>query len=444
MNQPINSASDTIVAIATPPGAGGVGIVRLSGTSAREVGEKITGKALAPRCLDLTNFCDGQGMALDQGLATCFAAPASYTGEDVVELQAHGSPVVLSMLLDRCLELGARLAEPGEFSQRAFLNGKLDLVQAEAVADLIASGTRGAARAAMRSLQGAFSLQVQALDTGVRSLRAELEASIDFADEAEAFIDDESVRKHLRRLQGELEALLEEADRGARLQQRPKLVLCGAPNVGKSSLLNRLTGHERAIVSDQPGTTRDTLNEPILLAGLQVDLVDTAGLRPSAESIEAEGVRRARQAIAGADLRIDLWDASRPETRGVWPPPEDGQGVIEVMTKRDLVTEAQDFGCLAVSAKEGTGLQRLRETLEEALGTNQGEPAFLARTRHLEALRRAQEHMHQAIAEQEVGGAQELVAEALRVAHLALGEIVGITTSEDLLSDIFKHFCLGK
>ena len=421
-----------------------MGIVRLSGIAARVVGERIAGKTLGLRRLDLTNFYDGQGEVLDQGLATRYEAPASYTGEEVVELHAHGSPVVLSMLVDRCLELGARLAEPGEFSQRAFLNGKLDLVQAEAVADLIASGTRGAARAAMRSLQGDFSRVVEALDSQFRSLRAEIEASIDFADEAEDFIDGQGARERLARLQGELGDVLEEAGRGARVQQRPKLVLSGAPNVGKSSLLNQLTGHERAIVSQQPGTTRDLLKEQVLLAGLQVELVDTAGLRPSAESIEAEGVRRAQQAIADADLRIDLWDATRPETRGVWPLAEEGQRVIEVMNKKDLITDTEPPGCLAISAKLGAGLHQLLETIEEQLGAAQGEPAFLARTRHLQALRKVEAHLEGAIAEQDASGAAELVAEELRLAHTALGEIVGFTTSDDLLSDIFQKFCLGK
>ena len=418
--------------------------MRLSGSSAREVGERITGKTLVLRRLDLSNFYDGQGEVLDQGLATRYEAPASYTGEDVVELQAHGSPVVLSMLLDRCLELGARLAEPGEFSQRAFLNGKLDLVQAEAVADLIASGTRGTARAAMRSLQGDFSRVVEALDGQFRSLRAEIEASIDFADEAEDFIDGQVIGERLGRLQAELGDVLAEAGRGARLQQRPKLVLSGAPNVGKSSLLNTLTGHERAIVSQQPGTTRDLLKEQVLLAGLQVELVDTAGLRPSTESIEAEGVRRARLAIAEADLRIDLWDGTRPDTRGVWPLPEEGQRVIEVMNKIDLLTDTEAPGCLAISAKLGAGLHQLLETIEEQLGASQGEPAFLARTRHLQALRKAEAHLEGAKAEQDTSRAAELVAEELRLAHRALGEIVGFTTSEDLLSEIFQKFCLGK
>ena len=235
-----------------------------------------------------------------------------------------------------------------------------------------------------------------------------------------------------------------EAGRGARLQERPKLVLSGAPNVGKSSLLNQLTGHERAIVSHQPGTTRDLLKEQVLLAGLQVELVDTAGLRPSTESIEAEGVRRARQAIAEADLRIDLWDATRPETRGVWPPPGEEQRVIEVMNKKDLLTDTEAPGCLAISAKLGQGLHRLLETIEEQLGAAQGEPAFLARTRHLQALRKTEARLLGAIAEQDTSRATELVAEELRLAHRALGEIVGFTTSEDLLSDIFQKFCLGK
>lgn len=418
--------------------------MRLSGALARDIGERITRKALANRRSDFTSFYNGQGEVLDQGLATGYEAPASFTGEDVIELHAHGSPVVLSMLLDRCLELGARLAQPGEFSQRAFLNGKLDLVQAEAVADLIASGTRGAAKAAIRSLQGEFSRLVEGLDGRLRLLRAEIEASIDFADEEEDFIDGQGVQERLAGLRAELESVLQEAERGARLLLRPKVVICGAPNVGKSSLLNRLAGNERAIVNPAPGTTRDVLKEQVFLAGLQVELVDTAGLRASEESIEAEGVRRARRAIVDADLRIDLWDATRLDTRGVWPPAEEEQHMVEVMNKMDLVTGSEPIGCLAISAKMGTGLDQLRAVLEALLGESEGEPAFLARTRHLLALRKAEAHLNAAMMEHEVNRAAELVAEELRLAHVSLGEIVGFTTTEDLLSEIFKNFCLGK
>ncbi len=401
-------------------------------------------KALSLRHLTLVDFQDAKGAVLDQGLATRFEAPASYTGEDIVELQAHGSPVVLSMLVDRCLELGARLARPGEFSERAFLNGKLDLIQAEAVADLIASNTRAAAKAAMRSLEGEFSRLVEALDAKVLSLRAEVEAGIDFADEAEDFIDDQDVFDRLEALQAELSAVFAEAQRGAELQQPVRIVLAGAPNVGKSSLLNRMAGYERAIVSAEPGTTRDILDEDVLFAGLRSQIVDTAGLRPSPEKIEAEGVRRARKAIALADLRIDLWDATRPETRGIWPEPEDGQKVIEVMNKNDLVEQTAPSGCIAISAKYGGGVEKLKACIEKTLGKRLGEPAFLARTRHLQALKESQAHLALALVEGQNYGAAELVAEELRLAHRSLGEITGFATTEDLLSEIFRNFCLGK
>lgn len=430
--------------MATPPGQGGVGIVRISGPDARRIGEEIVCKALRLRHLALVDFRDAKGDVLDQGLAARFEAPASYTGEDVVELQAHGSPIVLSMLIDRSVELGARLALPGEFSERAFLNGKLDLIQAEAVADLIASDTRTAAKAAMRSLQGEFSRVLEALDANLLSLRAEVEASIDFADEAEDFIDAQDIQRGLGALQAELGSVLVEAAKGAELQQSVRVVLAGAPNVGKSSLLNRLAGYERAIVSSQPGTTRDILDENLLFGGLRAQMVDTAGLRPSPESIEAEGVKRAQKAIALADLRIHLWDATRPETRGIWTNPEAGQKAIEVMNKSDLLKGSAPSGCIAVSAKYGTGVQELKESITKALGRGSGEPAFLARTRHLQALRKSQEHLAQAMEEQQENRAAELVAEELRAAHRCLGQITGFTTTEDLLGEIFRNFCLGK
>ncbi len=437
-------SADTIAAIATPPGQGGVGILRLSGALAGQIGKHITGGEVPERRVRLAHFLDAGGRVLDQGLAVRFRAPASFTGEDVVELHAHGSPVVLSLLLDRCLQLGARIAAPGEFSERAFLNGKLDLVQAEAIADLIASGSEGAARAAVRSLQGAFSSLVRALDDEVRTLRAELEASLDFADESEVHLENARLRQQLGRVLARLREVLDEAKRGATLNQRIRLVLAGAPNVGKSSLLNRLVGYERAIVSAQPGTTRDILDAEIRLAGLAVEVTDTAGLRTSGECVEAEGVRRAREAIKLADVRIDLWDATRPETRGTWPPPKAGQRVVEVMNKSDLVAAADGKDALAVSAKTGTGIAALRTHIETLLAFDEREPAFLARARHVHALERSQEHLAAACAQQRTGDALELVAEELRAAHLALGEIVGVTTTEDLLGEIFRHFCLGK
>ncbi len=417
--------------------------MRVSGSDAVRIGEAISRRKLSPRQLTRATFCDNQGEPIDDGLAVAFRASASYTGEDVVELQGHGSPVVLSMLLERCLELGARMARPGEFSERAYLNGKLDLVQAEAVADLIASGSKSMARAALRSLKGEFSRRITKLDEEIKAIRVQIEASIDFADEAEAFLDAEGVEVRLRALEAKIEAVISEATRGAALSKGLRLVLAGAPNVGKSSLLNRLVGLERAIVSAEPGTTRDILNEQTLIAGQQVELVDTAGLRSTSSEVEAEGVKRARAAIAEADVRIDLWDASRPETRGVWPPAEAGQIVIEVMNKQDLVA-TKDTSCLSISAKEGAGLGKLSREIERQVIAAHGEPTFLARTRHLEALKHCREALAMALREHQSSNALELVAEALREAHTALAEIVGLTTTEDLLSEIFRNFCLGK
>ena len=420
--------------------------MRISGPKSLKIGEKLARRLLVPREALLANFHSADGEVLDQGILLYYRAPGSYTGEEVVELQAHGSPVVLAMLLERCVELGARLARPGEFSERAFLNGKLDLVQAEAVADLIASGSRMAARAAMRSLRGEFSRLVEQLDSETKRLRAEIEASIDFADEAEDFIDAGDIGRALGQLRAEVSKVLEEAKRGQHLRQRPRLVLAGAPNVGKSSILNRLAGHERAIVSEEPGTTRDLIHEIIQFAGMEVEVVDTAGLRESRQAVEAEGVKRAGRAMAEADLRIDIWDAARPETRGVWPDAQAGQARLEVINKVDLLAESASLNdiALAISAKTGSGVSGLRQEIEAALGGEQGEPAFLARSRHLASLDRCQEHVDMALREHERGAGAELVAEELRGAHRALGEIAGYTTAEDLLSEIFSSFCLGK
>ncbi len=417
--------------------------MRISGPDARRIGEAISRGALPPRQLTRATFDDGEGEAIDEGLAVAFRGPASYTGEDVVELHAHGSPVLLAMLLERCIALGARMAKPGEFSERAFLSGKLDLVQAEAVADLIASGSIGMARAAVRSLKGEFSKRITALNDAIKAIRVEIEASIDFADEAESFLEMREIEAGLAQLATQVDAVLGEAARGAALSKGLTLVLTGAPNVGKSSLMNRLAGLERAIVSAEPGTTRDVLHQQIELAGQPVELVDTAGLRSASSEVEAEGVKRARAAVDEADVRLDLWDASRPETRGAWPVPSTGQIVIEVMNKQDLVV-TRETGCLAISAKDGTGCAALVEEIERQVLTVRGEPTFLARARHVEALQRCQEALKLAQHEHATTKALELVAESLREAHTALAEIVGLTTTEDLLGEIFRNFCLGK
>lgn len=437
---------DTIAAIATPTGQGGIGVIRVSGPLARTLGEAFSSQHLEPRKVRKASLRGAKGEELDNGLLLYFEGPASYTGEDVLEIQAHGSPVGLSMLLERCLVLGARLARPGEFSERAFLNGKLDLVQAESVADLIASGSRRAARAAMRSLRGEFSRLVRQLDEQTKKLRAEVEASIDFVDEEEHFIDDKGIGNALLELRNKVSDVLTEARRGAQLTRRPQLVLAGAPNVGKSSLLNCLAGEERAIVSEEPGTTRDLIQELVEFAGIELELVDTAGLRTAQHKVEAEGVRRAREAISQADLRIDLWDATRPDTRNVWPESEHGQTRLEVMNKVDLIAleEQEAPQCLLVSVKTGQGMQVLRKEIEASLVGEEQEPSFLARSRHVESLELCSKHMDRAVVCRNQGAGAELVAEELRRAHTALGEIVGFTTSEDILGEIFSTFCLGK
>ena len=443
------SESDTIVAIATAPGAGGVGIVRLSGPRAKAVAEIVAGKALAPRTAHYATFADAAGDTIDDGIALYFKAPASYTGEDVVEVQAHGSPVLLRQLVARCIELGARQAQAGEFSERAFLNGKLDLAQAEAVADLIAAGDIQAARAARRSLDGVFSHRVEALMDAVLAIRVHVEAAIDFADEPLDTLGGKALREKLDLVIEHVKGLQREAERGRKLRDGLHVVLVGPPNAGKSSLLNALAGSERAIVTDVAGTTRDLLRESIRIDGVELTLVDTAGLREAGDAIEAEGIRRARGELERADLALVVLDARAPDA-GRAAVAADLAGVPHVLwlhNKADLLPSpprAGDAGLIAISARTGLGLDELhRRLLALSAAGDAGEGAFSARARHVQALARTAEQL--AGARAELGFERlELAAEALAQAHSALGEIGGRLSADGLLGHIFGSFCIGK
>ena len=426
--------------MATPAGRGGIGVVRVSGPCVSDIGAAVLDAPLVPRRAVHGAFRGADGEPLDDGIAIFYAAPRSFTGEDVLELQGHGGPVVLELLLERVLALGARRARPGEFTERAFLNDKLDLAEAEAVADLIDSATRQTAKAATRSLRGEFSKRVRALDRGVLALRVFCEGAIDFAEEDIDFLSASDVAERLAGLEGELATLLAETRRGAVLNDGVRAVLVGEPNVGKSSLFNRLAGEDRAIVTPIPGTTRDALTVDLDLDGLLVRLVDTAGLREAADAIEAEGVARTQRAMASADIIVRVFD----DRHGPNTVPSEGE--VLVCNKADL--RDGPVGMLApavvgVSALTGAGLEDLTAALKAAAGYNVGEGAFTARRRHVEALNDAAAALKRAACRlAEARG--ELVAEELRHAHGALGAIVGETTTDALLGEIFATFCIGK
>jgi tRNA modification GTPase len=439
--------------VATPPGFGGVGIVRVSGPLVRAIAEAVASRLPPPRVATLARFADADGSSLDQGLVLYFPAPHSFTGEDVLELQGHGGPVVLDLLLRRLCGLGARLARPGEFSERAFLNGKLDLAQAEAVADLIESGSEIAARLAARTLEGELSRRVEALVEGLIELRAYLEAALDFPDEDIDFVASPQVATALDRLAAETEELILSARQGQLVREGIRVVIAGAPNAGKSSLLNALARTEAAIVTEVPGTTRDLLRQEIRIDGMPLQLTDTAGLRASADPVEQEGMRRARKEMHNADRVLWIFDGSADPDHRLFDPAElpAGVPVTFIRNKIDLLGEPPGQRVvpagveIGLSARTGAGLEQLCRHLVEVAGYRVGEGgSFLARRRHLEALQRALDHLGDAATTLARTGSGELVAEDLRQAQRALGEITGTFTADDLLGRIFASFCIGK
>jgi len=442
---------DTIAAIATPPGNGGVGVIRISGPSASGIAQSLTGKTLPkPRYAQFVHFLDADGRVIDSGLLLYFAAPASFTGEQVIELQGHGGSVVLDMLLRRVLELGARLANPGEFSQRAFLNNKVDLAQAEAIADLISSGTEQAVRSAQQSMQGVFSEQINELIDELIELRVFIEAAIDFVDEEIDFLGDGVVAGRIARLQSKLAGIGKTAQQGRLLHDGMTVVLAGKPNAGKSSLLNALAGHDAAIVTDIAGTTRDVLRERIQLDGMPLHVIDTAGLHDSDNPVEQEGIRRARQEIAKADRILLLIDSTDPDSASLDASLPANIAVTKVFNKIDLiggqprVMETQQSTEIHLSIKHKHGLDLLRQHLKQSMGfTESVDNVFVARTRHIQALQLAAQALDRA-AEQLLHQAHELVAEELRQAQTSLSAITGEFTSDDLLGEIFSSFCIGK
>ncbi len=454
----MTQASLTIAGRATPPGRGGIAVVRVSGPGVREIAVAVLGKCPQPRHAGLCNFLDAEGQAIDAGIALFFPAPDSYTGEDVLELQCHGGIVVTELLLERVLALGARMARPGEFSARAFLNDKLDLLQAEAVADLIDAGSRAAARAAQRSLQGDFSAAVLALNEEVTGLRMYIEAAIDFPDEEIELLGDAELKRRIGVVAAGFARLATTTRQGCLLRDGLHVVLAGRPNSGKSSLFNALAGYAAAIVTSQPGTTRDLLREQINIDGLPLHVVDTAGLRTTADPVEQEGVARTRGQLGIADLALLVVDASQDagepaDVAGLLGEIPAGIPLLVVRNKIDLSGEpagtaparAAGYPVMCVSALTGAGLDELRQAIKTLAGfSDPGEGTVIARQRHLDTLQRAQAHFIAGCCELEERQAGELLAEELLQVQNALAEITGEFSSDDLLGRIFSSFCIGK
>lgn len=459
-------ATDTIVAIATPPGRGGIGIIRVSGDLAAMLCQKITASPLpVPRKATYLAFHDAQGEFLDRGIVLYYPPPHSFTGEAVVEFQGHGSVVAMRLLLEHLTLLGARLANPGEFSQRAFLNGKMDLVQAEAIADLIESTTAQAARAAMRSLEGLFSQNLQALEASLKQLRVYVEATLDFPTDEIDLQERHGVIEQAEELLGKFQKIIANTQQGVRLREGLKCVIVGQPNVGKSSLFNAICRRDAAIITDLPGTTRDVLHETLEVQGLPVLLSDTAGLRIGEDVVEQEGIRRAWREVQSAELILLVCD----DTQGIGVAEEDilqklpaSIPVVLVFNKIDqsgrlpsqqvfstpkkIGTHRSIHGEIAVSARQLLGIELIDQYFYTFAGLNQQEESgvWLARSRHLMALKRAEAALQEGVASWQYDGYDELLAEGLRQSHQALGEIVGQTGSDELLGEIFSQFCIGK
>ena len=450
---------ETIVAQATAPGRGGIGILRVSGPLATEVAQAVLGKCPKPRMADYLPFKDADGTVLDQGIALYFKSPNSFTGEDVLEFQGHGGQVVLDLLLKRILQIdGIRLARPGEFSEQAFLNDKLDLAQAEAIADLIDATSEQAARSALKSLQGEFSKKVNELVESVIYLRTYVEASIDFPDEEIDFLADGKIEANLRGIINQLEDVRSEAKQGSILREGMKVVIAGRPNAGKSSLLNALAGREAAIVTDIAGTTRDVLREHIHIDGMPLHIIDTAGLRDATDEVERIGISRAWIEIEQADRIILMLDSSDPESADLSKvrseflaklpttlPVTIVRNKIDLNGEQASESEQGGYQIISLSAQTHDGVQLLRDHLKQAMGFQTGiEGGFLARRRHLEALEKAAEHLQIGLVQLIEFRAGELLAEELRLVQANLSEITGQFTSDDLLGNIFSSFCIGK
>ena len=445
-------ANEVIAAIATPPGRGGIGVVRISGPRLESLLRALVNIAVTPRRAARADFRSADGNVIDQGLVLYFPAPHSYTGEDVIELQAHGGPMVLQLLLKRCLELGARIAEPGEFTKRAFLNDKLDLAQAESVADLIDASTAEAARCALRSLQGEFSQRIEAMVQALIELRMLVEATLDFPEEDVEFLEQAGAHAKLEHVRERLTQTLAASRQGRLLREGLHVVLAGQPNVGKSSLMNCLAGADLAIVTDVPGTTRDAIRETINVRGIPLHMIDTAGLRKPRDPVEKIGISKTWDAIAIADLVLWVSDATRPETgvadHALAARLPAGVPQLRILNKIDLLgapprQQALAEGVeVAVSAKTGVGIDFLRTAMLEAVGWGgSGEGLYMARERHLQALQTAARHLELAASR---SNALELFAEELKLAQHALASITGEFSAEDLLGKIFSHFCIGK
>jgi tRNA modification GTPase len=447
----MSHGTDTIAAIATGAGAAGVGAVRVSGPLAPSIASSLLGREPKPRYAHFTAFRDAEGELIDRGILLSFPGPASYTGEHVLELQGHGSAVLLDALLRRCISLGARLARPGEFTERAFLNGKLDLAQAEAVADVVAATSEAGARAALRSMEGVFSARVDALLAELIALRVHIEAAIDFPEEEIDFLADPVIGEQLAALRSSLDALLVETRRGVRLNDGITVAIVGRPNAGKSSLLNALAGAERAIVTDIAGTTRDVLREAITIDGVTLELADTAGLRESDDVVEREGIRRARAQLERCDVAILVSDEQHAESDLAFFEGTPAHATrIVVVNKIDLSSErahhshAAGYEKLWLSARTGEGLDALRDMLRTLATAGAGDGAFSARRRHVVALEQVEAHLLRTADALHGSHAGELAAEELRHAQQALGEVTGAYSSDDLLGAIFSSFCIGK
>ena len=441
-------AHDTIAAIATPPGTGGVSIIRISGSEALAIAARVSGTTPAPRRATLAHIRDARGDTLDQALLLYYPAPHSYTGEDTLEIQGHGGIAVTQAVLAAVLDAGARLAEPGEYTRRAYLNNKIDLAQAEAIADLINARSQAAVKAANRSLQGDFSRQIETLAADLLALRIYIEAALDFPEEEIDFLREGDIAARLQGWGERLRTLLAQSTQGRLMNDGINLVIAGKPNAGKSSLLNALVGEERAIVTAQAGTTRDIVRETILIHGMPVNILDTAGLREASDLVEQEGIRRTRQALNQADLILLLRDGSALDDDAADDALPANIPQLLAYNKADQTlpaVQAQHADGLWLSAKTGAGIDALRDAIACAVGRDSREESpYIARERHLRALHQAERHYQDALAQLHSSQNGELIAEDLRLAHEALGSITGAVSSDDLLGHIFSSFCIGK